>query len=182
MQSRAASMTTLDRLGRSLMGRIRISTVICYASNCRRRTRCRPQVSTLPRPGEQGDAGAYAAIAISSTSRSISGYQPLKMAPNSPLSVRTRVCNNKCAPSLDHCICCFEGVSELWIPYQTDTPNSYRLINSPSTRSCMRSVLEKQIVRRTNRLIRVRILMCLLSIFCVLAFPTSCCSASRCRS
>src|SRR5262249_23537511 len=75
-----------------------------------------------------------------------------------------------------------EGVPELWIPYQTDTPNSYRLINSPSTRSCMRSVLEKQIVRRTNRLIRVRILMCLLSIFCVLAFPTSCCSASRCRS
>src|SRR5215471_15034349 len=56
---------------------------------------------------EQGDAGGYAAIAISSTSRSMSGYQPLKMAPNSPLSVRTRVCNNKCAPSLDHCICCF---------------------------------------------------------------------------
>jgi len=37
----------------------------------------------------------------------MSGYQRLKMAPNSPLSVRTRVCNNKCAPSLDHCICCF---------------------------------------------------------------------------
>ena len=29
------------------------------------------------------------------------------MAPSSPFSVRTRVCNNKCAPSLDHCICCF---------------------------------------------------------------------------
>ena len=35
----------------------------------------------------------------------------------------------------------------------------------------MRSVLEKQIVRRTNRLMRVRMLMCLLSIFCVWAFP-----------
>ena len=30
----------------------------------------------------------------------MSGYQRLKMAPNSPLSVRTRVCNNKWAPSL----------------------------------------------------------------------------------
>src|SRR6266705_3777481 len=56
---------------------------------------------------EQGDAGGYAATEISSTSRSMSGYQRLKMAPNSPLSVRTRVCNNKWAPSLDHCICCF---------------------------------------------------------------------------
>ncbi len=44
---------------------------------------------------EQGDAGGYAATEISSTSRSMSGYQRLKMAPNSPLSVRTRVCNNK---------------------------------------------------------------------------------------
>jgi hypothetical protein len=31
-------------------------------------------------------------------------YQRLKMPPNSPFSVRTRVCNNKCAPSLDHAI------------------------------------------------------------------------------
>ena len=46
----------------------------------------------------------------------------------------------------------------------------------------IRSVLEKQIVRRTNRLIRVRRLMCLLSIFWVFALPTSCVSASRCRS
>ena len=61
---------------------------------------------------------------------------------------------------------------------QTATPNSYRLIKRPITTSCMRSVLEKQIVRRTNRLIRVRKLMCLLSIFWVLAFPTVCCSAS----
>jgi hypothetical protein len=76
----------------------------------------------------------------------------------------------------------FEGVSDLLISCQTDTPNSYRLIKSPITKSCMCSVLEKQIVRRTNRLIRVRKLMCLLSIFCVCAFPIVCCSASRCRS
>jgi hypothetical protein len=37
---------------------------------------------------EQGDAGGYAATEISSTSRSMSGYQRLKMTPNSPLSVR----------------------------------------------------------------------------------------------
>jgi hypothetical protein len=65
-----------------------------------------------------------------------------------------------------------EGVSDLLITYQTATPNSYRLIKSPITKSCMRSVLEKQIVRRTNRLIRVRKLMCLLSIFWVFSFPT----------
>src|SRR4030095_8055090 len=45
----------------------------------------------------QGDAGGYAAIGISSTSRSMSGYQRLKIVPSSPSSVRTRVCNNKCA-------------------------------------------------------------------------------------
>jgi len=33
-QSQPANMTTLDKLGPSLTGRIRISTVICYAS-CR---------------------------------------------------------------------------------------------------------------------------------------------------
>ena len=43
-------------------------------------------------------------------------------------------------------------------------------------------VLEKQIVRRTNRLIRVRKLICLLSIFCVFALPTLCCSAFTWRS
>src|SRR5215470_2572793 len=57
--------------------------------------------------GEHGDAGGYAATGISSTSRSMSGYQHLKMALSSPFSVRTRVCNNTCAPSLDHCICCW---------------------------------------------------------------------------
>src|SRR4029450_729430 len=57
-------------------------------------------------------------------------------------------------------------------PSQMARPNSYRLMNSPITRSCMRSVLEKHSVRRTNRLIRVRRLMCLLSIFCVFSLPT----------
>ena len=56
---------------------------------------------------EQGDAGDYAAAGISSTSRSMSGYQRVKTAPNSPSSVFTRVCSNTCAPCLDHCICCF---------------------------------------------------------------------------
>ncbi len=36
----------------------------------------------------------------------------------------------------------------------------------------MRSVLEKHNVRRINRLIRVRRLMCLLSIFWVFSLPT----------
>src|SRR5262245_66652008 len=56
---------------------------------------------------EHGDAGSYAAVGISSTSRSIPGYQRLKMALSSPFSIRTRVCNNNCALSLDHCIWCF---------------------------------------------------------------------------
>jgi len=56
-----------------------------------------------------------------------------------------------------------EGVAKVLIIVQMGLPNSYRLINSPTTRSCMRSVFEKQIVRRTSRLIRVRRLICLLS-------------------
>jgi hypothetical protein len=75
-----------------------------------------------------------------------------------------------------------EGVSALLITCQTATPNSYRLINSPITKACMCSVLEKQIVRRPHRLIRVRQLMCLLSLLWVFAFPTCCCAASRCRA
>src|SRR5207244_2505729 len=58
-----------------------------------------------------------------------------------------------------------------WISQRT-RPNSYRFMKSPITRSCICSVLEKHIVRRTNRLMRVRRLMCLLSIFCVFSFPT----------
>ena len=49
-----------------------------------------------------------------------------------------------------------EGVSDLLISCQTDTPNSYRLIKRPITKPCICWVLEKQMVRRTNRLIRVR--------------------------
>src|SRR5262252_3680667 len=63
-------------------------------------------------------------------------------------------------------------VSQVLIPSQRDCPNSYRLMKSPITRSCMRSVLEKHSVRRTSRLIRVRRLRCLLSIFCVFSLPT----------
>ena len=65
-----------------------------------------------------------------------------------------------------------EGVSELLIPCQMRSPNSSRLMKRPMTRSCIVVVLEKHIVRRTRRLIRVRILMCLLSIFCVCSLPT----------
>jgi hypothetical protein len=68
---------------------------------------------------------------------------------------------------------CDDGdVSQVLIPDQTGCPNSYRLMKSPITRSCMRSVLEKHIVRRTSRLIRVRRWICLLSIFCVFSLPT----------
>ena len=65
-----------------------------------------------------------------------------------------------------------EDVSQVLIPDQRGRPNSYRLMKSPITRSCMCSVLEKHSVRRTRRLIRVRRLMCLLSIFCVCSLPT----------
>src|SRR5215510_11029266 len=75
-----------------------------------------------------------------------------------------------------------KGVSYLEISCQMAIPNSSWLIKSPSTTSCMRSVLKKQIVLRTNRLIRVGRLMRLLLIFWVCAFPTVCCSASRFRS
>jgi len=50
------------------------------------------------------------------------------------------------------------------------SPKLIAIDEGPITTSCMRAVLEKQIVRRTNRLIRVRKLMCLLSIFCVFSF------------
>jgi hypothetical protein len=63
-------------------------------------------------------------------------------------------------------------VSQVLIPSQSACPNSYRLMKSPMTRSCMRSVLEKHRVRRTSRFIRVRRLMCLLSIFWVFSLPT----------
>src|SRR5215471_3076952 len=73
--------------------------------------------------GEHGDAGGYAATGISSTSRSMSGYQRLKMALSSPFSVRPRVCNNKCAPSLDHCMCCFVQKRLLTTSFTVDSTN-----------------------------------------------------------
>src|SRR5262245_51019855 len=72
---------------------------------------------------EHGDAGDYAATGISSTSRSMSGYQRLKMTPSSPFSVRTRVCNNKCAPALDHCMCCFLQNRLLTTSFTVDSTN-----------------------------------------------------------
>src|SRR5712671_4397536 len=60
-----------------------------------------------------------------------------------------------------------EDGSDLVMLCQTDTPNSYRLSKSPITKSCMRSVLAKPLVRRTNRLLCVCTLMGLLSLFCV---------------
>src|SRR5215813_11559831 len=72
---------------------------------------------------EQGDPGDYAAIGISSALISRSGYQRLKMPANSPFNVRTRVCNNKCAPSLDHCICCFLQKRLLTTSFTVDSTN-----------------------------------------------------------
>jgi hypothetical protein len=42
------------------------------------------------------------------------------------------------------------------------------------TSSCIRSVFETQIVRRTNRLSRVRTLMCLRSMLCRCSLPRVC--------
>src|SRR5262249_10516914 len=79
--------------------------------------------------GEHGDAGDHAATGISSTSRSMSGYQRLKMTPSSPFSVRTRVCNNKCAPSLDHCICCFLQNRLLTTSFTVDSTNPVAIVS-----------------------------------------------------
>src|SRR6266446_3335768 len=49
------------------------------------------------------------------------------------------------------------------------------------TMSCICVVFEKQIVLRTKRLIRVRKVRCLRSIFCVFRLPGLCTSGSRCR-
>src|SRR5678816_2919659 len=78
-----------------------------------------------PRPykGEHGDPGGQAASGISSVFMSRSGYQRLKMPDNSPFSVRTRVCNNRCAPSLDHCICCFLQNRLLTTSFTVDSTN-----------------------------------------------------------
>lgn len=73
-------------------------------------------------------------------------------------------------------------VLDLWNWNQIAQPNSKRLMNSPITRSCITTVLEKQIVLRANRLMRVRKVKCLRSIFWVLRLPTVCSAGLRCRS
>lgn len=54
-------------------------------------------------------------------------------------------------------------------------------MNSPITISCIKTVLQKQIVLRAKRLIRVRKFKCLFSIFCVFCLPISWFDAS-CRT
>src|SRR6266853_6146752 len=73
--------------------------------------------------GEHGDTGGHAAIGSSPPLMSRAGYQRLKIPANSPFSVRTRVCNNKCAPSLDHCICCFLQNRLLTTSFTVDSTN-----------------------------------------------------------
>jgi hypothetical protein len=53
----------------------------------------------------------------------MSGYQRLKIAPSSPFSARTRVCNSQCAPSLDHCIYCFLQHRLLTTSFTVDSTN-----------------------------------------------------------
>jgi hypothetical protein len=55
-----------------------------------------------------------------------------------------------------------------------ETVNSNRLMNSPMTGSCNHSDLEKQMVLRAKRLIRVRKVRCLRSIRWVLVLPIVC--------
>jgi len=50
MQSRAASMTSLDKLDPSLTGMIRISTMICYASSRDGALLCPAQFPGAPEP------------------------------------------------------------------------------------------------------------------------------------
>jgi hypothetical protein len=55
-------------------------------------------------------------------------------------------------------------------------------MKSPRTISCSMIDFEKPMVFRANRLMRVRKVRCLRSIFCVCCFPTSWVSRLRCRS
>ena len=60
------------------------------------------------------------------------------------------------------------------LPLQSVNPNSYRLTNNSITRSCIWTDVEKQIVLRTRRLIRVRNVRCFRSICCGLRLPGWC--------
>src|SRR5262245_38010985 len=59
--------------------------------------------------------------------------------------------------------------------------NSTRFIYNPMSRSCMTHEREKHSVLRAKRFKRVRNVRCLRSIFCIVSFPTVCCSGGRCR-
>src|SRR6266851_8831424 len=65
----------------------------------------------------------------------------------------------------------------LW--YSADRTSSQQLRDT--TMSCICVDFEKQIVLRTKRLMRVRNVRCLRSIFCVLRLPGVCSSGPRCR-
>src|SRR5262245_19571721 len=91
---------------------------------------------------EHGEAGDYAAIGFSSTSRSMSGYHRLTMALSFPFSVRTRVCNNKCAPALDHCMCCFLQNRLLTTSFTVDSTTF--LLDSGGL--CSRAVRKAQLI------------------------------------
>jgi hypothetical protein len=76
------------------------------------------------------------------------------------------------AAFIDDLVASVEGVSELLIPWQMGRPNLERLMKSPITRACMVVVVEKHLVRRTRRLIRVRKVRGLRVIFGVCSLPT----------
>src|SRR5919198_5091939 len=57
--------------------------------------------------------------------------------------------------------------------------NSYRLMNKPMIMSCIKIFLEKHIVFRANRLMRVLSVRFFRSIFCVFSLPTLWFSGSR---
>jgi hypothetical protein len=56
------------------------------------------------------------------------------------------------------------SVLDLWKPCHIARPNSWRLINSSITVSCISTDLEKPMVLRAKRLIRVRKVKCLRSV------------------
>jgi transposase len=74
-------------------------------------------------------------------------------------------------PRLDTMQSAIGSVSELLFQVKASQVNSVRLMNKPITMSCIRIFLEKHIVFRTNRLMRVRKVRFFRSIFWVFSFP-----------
>ncbi len=58
-------------------------------------------------------------------------------------------------------------------------PNSTRFIYNPMRRACIRHEREKHSVLRAKRFRRVRHVRYLRSSFCLISFPTVCCSGGR---